>query len=123
MKTPYPKHLHNTHLIPSIKQREQGVKPKSLSSSKNYHQQIINSDGFRDQIGLTNALSDIPDPSKEMKYIHREGIAIEYDPNLEEYQQCLYRDKEYEISKEITFDEYLKKLETYCRNKFPVSNN
>ena len=50
MKTPYPKHLHNTHLIPSIKQREQGVKPKSLSSSKNDHQQIINSDGFRDQI-------------------------------------------------------------------------
>jgi hypothetical protein len=79
--------------------------------------------GFRDQIGLTNALSDIPNPSKEMRYIHREGIAIEYDPNLEEYQQCLYRDKGYEISKEITFDEYLKKLEKYCRNKFPVSNN
>ena len=50
MKTPYPKHLHNTHLIPCIEQREQGVKPKSLPSSKNDHQQIINSDGFRDQI-------------------------------------------------------------------------
>ena len=50
MKIPYPKHLHNTQLIPSIKQREKGVRPKSLPSSMHVHQQIINSDGFRDQI-------------------------------------------------------------------------
>ncbi len=50
MKIPYLKHLHNTHLIPSIKQREKGVKPKSVPSSKNDHQQIIHSHGFRDQI-------------------------------------------------------------------------
>ena len=28
VKSPYPKHLHNTHLIPPIQDRERGVEPK-----------------------------------------------------------------------------------------------
>lgn len=31
LKSPYPKHLHNTHLIPPIQDRERGVEPKPFA--------------------------------------------------------------------------------------------
>ena len=43
----YPNHLHNTHLIPPIKQREKGVKPKEASLLKSNHH---SNDGFRDKM-------------------------------------------------------------------------
>ena len=46
----YPKHLHNTHLIPPIGQREKGVKAKALSSIKSKKQERSSSDGFRDRM-------------------------------------------------------------------------
>tara|TARA_B100001063_G_C16730988_1_gene539275 strand:- start:62 stop:1351 length:1290 start_codon:yes stop_codon:yes gene_type:complete len=75
--------------------------------------------GFREQIGLTNALSDIPDTSREIRYIEKNGIFIEYDPSIEGYYQCIHSDAGYKISLEITYDEYQKQLKEYCRNKFP----
>jgi hypothetical protein len=75
--------------------------------------------GFREQIGLTKALSDIPDTSREIRYIEKNGIFIEYDPSIEGYYQCIHSDAGYKISAEITYDEYQKQLKEYCRNKFP----
>ena len=75
--------------------------------------------GFREQIGLTNTLSDIPDTSREIRYIEKNGIFIEYDPSIEGYYQCIHSDAGYKISLEITYDEYQKQLKEYCRNKFP----
>ena len=75
--------------------------------------------GFREQIGLTNALSEIPDTTREIRYIEKDGIYIEYDPNINGYYQCMSRDAGYEISEEMPYDEYQEKLKKYCRNKFP----
>ena len=75
--------------------------------------------GFREQIGLTNALSEIPDTTREIRYIEKNGIYIEYDPSINGYYQCMHRDAGYEISKEMPYEEYQEKLKKYCRDKFP----
>ena len=75
--------------------------------------------GFREQIGLTNALSDIPDTPREIRYIKKDNIYIEYDPSIDGYYQCIHSDAGYKISAEISYDEYQKQLKEYCRNKFP----
>ena len=48
--TSYPKHLHTSHLIPPIGQREKGVKPKSFESIKTKRQSALSTDGFRDKM-------------------------------------------------------------------------
>ena len=75
--------------------------------------------GFREEIGLTNALSDIPDTTREIRYIEKDGIYIEYDPSINGYYQCIDKDAGYEISEQISYEEYQEKLKQYCRNKFP----
>jgi len=79
--------------------------------------------GFREQIGLTNALSEIPDTTREIRYIEKDGIYIEYDPSINGYYQCMHRDAGYEISQEMPYDEYMKKLKKYCSDKFSPSIN
>jgi len=79
--------------------------------------------GFREQIGLTNALSDIPDTSREIRYIEKDGIYIEYGPSINGYYSCINSDAGYEISEEMPYDEYLKKLKKYCSDKFSPSIN
>ena len=79
--------------------------------------------GFREQIGLTNALSEIPDNSREIRYIEKDGIYIEYDPSINGYYKCINSDAGYEISEEMPYDEYIKKLKKYCSNKFSPSIN
>jgi len=79
--------------------------------------------GFREQIGLTNTLSDIPDTSREIRYIEKDGIYIEYDPSINGYYSCINRDAGYEISEEMPYDEYMKKLKKYCSDKFSPSIN
>ena len=49
MKSHYPQHLHNTHLIPPIAKREKGLKPQSFKSIRNKQVAIL-SDGFRDKM-------------------------------------------------------------------------
>jgi len=75
---------------------------------------------FREQIGLTNVLSEIPDASREIRYIEKDGIYIEYDPSINGYYQCIDKDAGYEISEKMPYEEYQEKLKQYCRNKFPV---
>ena len=79
--------------------------------------------GFREQIGLTNALSEIPDTSREIRYIEKDGIYIEYDASINGYYKCINSDAGYEISKEMSYDEYIKKLKKYCSNKFSPKIN
>ena len=79
--------------------------------------------GFREEIGLTNALSDIPDTSREIRYIEKDGIYIEYDPSINGYYSCINSDAGYEISEEMPYDEYMKKLKEYCSDKFSPSIN
>ena len=79
--------------------------------------------GFREQIGLTNALSDIPDTSREIRYIEKDGIYIEYGPSINGYYSCINSDAGYEISEEMPYDEYIKKLKKYCSDKFSPSIN
>lgn len=79
--------------------------------------------GFREQIGLTNALSDIPDTSREIRYIEKDGIYIEYGPSINGYYSCINSDAGYEISEEMPYDEYMKKLKEYCSDKFSPSIN
>ena len=79
--------------------------------------------GFREQIGLTNTLSDIPDTSREIRYIEKDGIYIEYDPSINGYYSCINSDAGYEISEEMPYDEYMKKLKKYCSDKFSPSIN
>ena len=79
--------------------------------------------GFREQIGLTNALSDIPDTSREIRYIEKDGIYIEYGPSINGYYSCINSDAGYEISEEMPYDEYMKKLKKYCSDKFSPSIN
>ena len=79
--------------------------------------------GFREQIGLTNALSDIPDTSREIRYIEKDGIYIEYGPSINGYYSCINSDAGYEISEEMPYDEYMKKLKEYCSEKFSPSIN
>ena len=79
--------------------------------------------GFREQIGLTNTLSDIPDTPREIRYIEKDGIYIEYDPSINGYYSCINSDAGYEISEEMPYDEYMKKLKKYCSDKFSPSIN
>ena len=50
VKSPYPKHLHNTHLIPPISKREKGAKPIQIERSDTDNP-IIMSDGYKDFYG------------------------------------------------------------------------
>ena len=45
--SPYPTHLHNTHLIPPISKREKGEKPKQIDR-QDTDNPIIMSDGYKD---------------------------------------------------------------------------
>ena len=79
--------------------------------------------GFREEIGLTNALSEIPETTREIRYIEKNGIYIEYDPSINGYYSCINSDAGYEISEEMPYDEYMKKLKKYCSDKFSPSIN
>ena len=46
-KTKYPQHLHNTHLIPPIADREKGIKPIKFDK-QDTNNPIVMSDGYKD---------------------------------------------------------------------------
>lgn len=61
-KNSYPKHLHNTHRIPSIQQREVGVLPK---------QPVVMSDGYKDY--HPDGTSSLSYPYSTLKTWHQQG--------------------------------------------------
>ena len=74
--------------------------------------------GFREEIGLTNRLSmEYPNYQDDRFTRLENGMYIEYDPNITGYYQCLQADGGLKLS-EVSFAEYAKKLETYCKKKF-----
>ena len=78
--------------------------------------------GFREEIGLTNRLSmEYPNYQDDRFTRLENGMYIEYDPNITGYYQCLQADGGLKLS-EVSFAEYAKKLETYCKKKFIPSS-
>ena len=79
--------------------------------------------GFRDQIGLTNLLSDTPSAFKSDNQTY--DIEIDTIPNnLKSYQQCMNEDggTSLDFIAGETYQEYTKRLENYCSEK-SIKNN
>ena len=76
--------------------------------------------GFRDELGLTNQLSIMPEEiPKQERYIKKQDIYIEYNPQVDSYDECINNSDGYQISSEnLTLAEYLEKLDDYCSDKF-----
>jgi hypothetical protein len=77
--------------------------------------------GFRDQIGLTNTLSEIPGHSNEIYYKDNEDLQIEDEKmqkifeNMTDFDQCIDSDDGYWISEEMPYLDYIEQLEERCR--------
>ena len=79
--------------------------------------------GFRDQIGLTNLLSDTPSAFKSDNQTY--DIEIDTIPNnLKSYQQCMNEDggTSLDFIAGETYQEYTKRLENYCSER-SIKNN
>ena len=70
---------------------------------------------FRDQLGLTDVLSSIPE---ENHYLNRDGSYIKYNPDLKNYNECIQMDDGYKLGEKLSYHEYIKKLEDYCAKRF-----
>ena len=77
--------------------------------------------GFRDQIGLTNTLSEIPGHGNEIYHRGNKDLQIEEEKmqkifeNMTDFDQCLDSDDGYWISEEMPYLDYIEQLEERCR--------